>query len=106
MTEIDKIIDQMAENWPSNVVSRKCIREFTGGSLSPKTLANEDANGTGPEGRFLLMNQVCYPKDSVLAWLKSRSAKSWKERKVHDAQTSKPSRPELLGPRMAMRFDD
>jgi hypothetical protein len=78
---MEEIINQMADKWPSNCVARKAIREFSGGILSPKTCANEDSAGTGIEGRFLLMNQMCYPVESVIAWLKSRSAKSWQTRR-------------------------
>ena len=81
-TEIEKSIEAMATRWPSPVVARKSIKEFSGGILSQKTLANEDCNGTGPEGRFLLMNQTVYPVENLIVWLKSRSAKSWAERKV------------------------
>lgn len=81
-TEMDKIIDEMAARWPSPVVCRKSIKEFSGGVLSPKTMANEDSKGTGPEGRFLLMNQTAYPVESLIAWLKSRASKSWSSRKL------------------------
>jgi hypothetical protein len=80
--EIEKIIEAMATEWPSSVVARKAIKDFSGGILSPKTMANEDCNGTGPEGRFLLMNQTVYPIKSLVTWLKSRSATSWAERKA------------------------
>jgi len=42
MTEIEKNIEAMATRWPSPVVARKAIKEFSGGILSQKTLANED----------------------------------------------------------------
>ena len=38
-SEIDKAIDQMGANWPSPVLARKAVSEFTGGVLSGKTLA-------------------------------------------------------------------
>jgi hypothetical protein len=79
--EIEKRIDAMAERWPSNLVARKAVREFSGGILSQKTLANEDSKGTGPEGRFLLMNQTVYPVESIVAWLKTRTAQNWKTRR-------------------------
>jgi hypothetical protein len=82
MTEIEKSIEAMAARWPSPVVARKAIKEFSGGILSAKTMANMDSLGTGPEGRFLMMNQTCYPVESLVAWLKSKSANSWAERKV------------------------
>jgi hypothetical protein len=81
MTEIEKCIEAMAARWPSPVVARKAVGDFSGGTLSPKTCANEDSAGSGIEGRFLLMNQVVYPVDALVAWLKGRAAKSWAERK-------------------------
>lgn len=80
-TDIEKSIDAMAARWTSSIVCRKAIRDFTGGTLSEKTLANEDSKGTGPLGKFLLMNQVVYPIDSLTEWLKNRAASSWKTRK-------------------------
>jgi hypothetical protein len=77
----EKWIDQMAERWPSPVVARKRISEFSGGVLSQKTMANFDSNGEGPEGRFLLVNQTVYPVESLVAWLKTRMAPDWKSRK-------------------------
>jgi len=71
----------MFAGWPATVIGRKVIREFSGGILSPKTLANEDSKGTGPAGRFLLCGQTCYTKDAMGAWLKSRAAAGWKTRK-------------------------
>ncbi len=82
MTEIEKSIEAMAARWPSPVVARKAIKEFSGGILSAKTMANMDSLGTGPDGRFLLMNQTCYPVENLVAWLKSKSANSWAERKA------------------------
>jgi hypothetical protein len=82
MVEIEKIIDEMAERWSSNIVARKKVSEFTGGSVSNKTMQNEDWKKTGPQGRFLLLNQVCYPKENLVIWLKDRIAKSWQTRKT------------------------
>ncbi len=81
MTESDKILESLAERWPSEIVARKEIGKFTGGVLSSRTLANMDSKGTGIPERFLLANQVAYPVSAVIAWLKSRSAASWKDRK-------------------------
>jgi hypothetical protein len=80
-TEFIKSIESMAAQWPSSIVARKSIAKFSGGTLSPKTMANEDCNGTGPVGSFLLANQVVYPVESLIAWLKLKSAKSWADRK-------------------------
>jgi hypothetical protein len=81
-TEInERWLDEMAARWPSPVVARKKIGEFSGGVLTPKTMANFDSTGTGPEGRFLLVNQTVYPVEGLVAWLKTRMAPDWKSRK-------------------------
>jgi hypothetical protein len=77
----ERLFEQMAERWPSPVVARKRISDFSGGVLSKKSMANEDSRGTGPEGRFLLCNQVVYPVESLVEWLKTRMAPDWKSRK-------------------------
>jgi hypothetical protein len=82
MAENEKIIEEMGTRWQSNIVPRKKVKDFSGGVLSSKTMANEDCNGTGPEGRFLLMNQIVYPVENLVAWLKTRTAKSWQTRKA------------------------
>lgn len=79
---MEEIIDQMVARWPSPVVARKAIGEFTGGTVSQSTMANEDSLGRGVKGRFLLMNQVVYPVENLGAWLKTRAATSWKTRKT------------------------
>lgn len=47
------------------------FKEWTG--FSPRTVANMDSIGTGPDDR-LIVGRVCgYPSDSILRWLESRS---------------------------------
>jgi hypothetical protein len=75
-----KVLNEMASRWPSNVVARRSIREFTGGLYSTKYLANEDCAKRGPEGGFQIGGQKCYPVASVIQWLKNKSAASWAER--------------------------
>ena len=81
MTESDKVLESLGTRWPSEIVARKEIGKFTGGILSARTLANMDSRGDGIPERFLLANQVAYPVSAVIAWLKERSAESWKSRK-------------------------
>lgn len=70
----------LADKWPSGIVARSAIREFTGGTISPGTMANLDSDNQGPEGGFYLGRQKVYPVDSLIAWLESRA----------DALTRKP----------------
>lgn len=66
---LEKAIDLMAANWPSEFVARKKIEEFTGGLLKSKTFANYDSLGLGPL-RVKLRRSVGYPKDAIIEWLK------------------------------------
>ena len=63
----------MANNWPSRIVARHRIYDFSGGSMSSKYIANLDSRGEGPKGRFRVGRKICYPVDSLIAWLEERS---------------------------------
>lgn len=45
--------------------------ELTG--YSPRTLANLDSMGLGPQKRILLGNCVAYPRSALISWLEARS---------------------------------
>ena len=64
---------EMIDRWPSAVVARRQIKEFTGGIISPKYLANQDSLGTGPSKRIEICGRIGYPVDALVEWLKSRS---------------------------------
>ena len=34
----------------------------------PRTLANLDCKGRGPDGRMTVGGKVCYPRDQVVIW--------------------------------------
>lgn len=72
LTEQHKLIDQMGADWPSPIVARKAVSQFSGGIVSPKTLANLDCQGAGPQGGFMVGNQVVYPVESLCQWIKDR----------------------------------
>ena len=63
----------LAEKWPSAVVARTEIRNFTGGLISEKYLANLDSQDAGPKGRFKIGRKVAYPVNELLDWLEARS---------------------------------
>ena len=65
-------LDAMRLKWGSTIVSRKSVFEFTGGALNGSTVANYDARGEGPDGRFIIGKQACYPIDNFITWLKTR----------------------------------
>ncbi len=68
------IFQQMADRWTSSVVARTQIEKFTGGALTSRYLANLDCDGKGIQGRFTIGRKVVYPTDSVIQFLKERSA--------------------------------
>jgi hypothetical protein len=47
------------------------FKEWTG--ISPRTVANMDSIGTGPDDRLIVAHVCGYPKDSFLRWLESRT---------------------------------
>ena len=64
--------DELAEKWPSTVVSRSEIRKFSGGILSPRYLANLDSEGKGIPGRMLVGNKVVYKVSDAIKFLEER----------------------------------
>lgn len=66
-------LSSLADKWPSSIVSRSQIATFTGGLFSPKTMANLDSLGRGPEGRFQVGRKVAYTVKSVIAWMEAKS---------------------------------
>lgn len=68
------IFEQMIERWPSAIVARTQIEEFTGGMISCKYIANLDSDGAGPV-RIKLGRRVGYPIKDLTAWLRKRAVK-------------------------------
>jgi len=54
------------------VIARREVNERFGGIISPKTLANLDSQGIGPEGKHRLGNRVFYETSKLLEWLDNR----------------------------------
>jgi hypothetical protein len=68
-----KLLRELAQRWPSNIVARTEIKVFTGGAITEGYIANLDSQGVGPEGRFRLGRKVVYPVECLVAWLESRA---------------------------------
>jgi len=68
-----KSLAHLAARWPSTIVARRKIGDFTGGAISPKTLANLDSAGEGPP-RLKIGRQTCYPVETLVAWLEKRTS--------------------------------
>lgn len=66
-------LSRLAEKWPSAVVARCKVAEFTGGAVTSGYMANMDSRGEGPEERAILNGKTVYPVESFVRWLKNRA---------------------------------
>ena len=73
MRVVKDVFDEMAENWPSEIIARTEIKVFTGGLISPRYIANLDCRGEGPSGRIKSGRRTGYPKRAFVQWLRERS---------------------------------
>ena len=72
--KVGKKIDlsKMADRWPSPILHRNKVGEFTGGLISGRTMANLDSRGEGIEDRFYVGNKTGYFVESFITWLENR----------------------------------
>lgn len=70
--QITSVLAALKERWPSAYVARTKVGEFTGGLVSPGTVANADSKGEGPEGAIRMGRNTGYPVDGFLRWLQKR----------------------------------
>lgn len=63
---------KLARNWHSPIVSRTEISKFSGGLLTPRTLANLDSLNAGPP-RGNCGRKVFYPVDELVKWLEEKA---------------------------------
>ncbi|TKB25279.1 hypothetical protein FCL47_14575 [Desulfopila sp. IMCC35006] len=65
-------IQEAANRWQGDFLTRPDVKRFTGGAISTGHLANLDSKGNGPEGAFYLGRKIVYPKNQLSKWLQSR----------------------------------
>lgn len=66
LTELEEYLDKLPP-----FIARKRVGYFTGGAVSPKKLANDDARSKGPLVRQRIGEAVVYPTPFFLAYLES-----------------------------------
>ena len=66
------------------------FKELTG--FSPRTLANRDALGTGPDQRMTVGRVVGYPRESLIRWMEARVV-------PEKTEINNPTRHVCFGPR-------
>jgi hypothetical protein len=65
------IFKELLRSWQSPLVARSEVGRFSGGLLNPKTLANMDCLGVGPE-RVTIGRKVSYKTASLVEWMRAR----------------------------------
>lgn len=65
-------LSSLAGKWPSTIVARNKIEDFTGGGMKPGYMANLDSKGIGPPS-IRIGRKIVYPVQTLLSWLESRS---------------------------------
>lgn len=65
-------IKQLQDSWPSPYVARSQVEKFSGGIISPKTLANADSLGIGPKKFYFGKRKVFYLASELAEWIFSR----------------------------------
>ncbi len=69
----ESVFQCLADGWDSAFVARELVDKFSGGILNPRTMANNDCIGQGPEGRVRIGRKIAYPTASLIAWMESRA---------------------------------
>ena len=64
---------KMATQWPSTIVAREKIGEFTGGVISPTYMANLDSKGLGPARIIRIGRKAAYSVEDLVDWLEDRA---------------------------------
>ena len=67
------LFSELEAKWPSAIVSRNQVGQFSGGLVSAGTMANMDSRGQGPAQRILMgQRRVAYPVRELTDWLRKR----------------------------------
>jgi len=64
-----ELINRLKQSWGAPLVAREKVGDFSGGVLNPRTLANADSLGVGPEGRVKFGRKVAYTVESLIDWM-------------------------------------
>jgi len=69
--ETKRDFSELAEKWPSPIVAREKIDDFSGGLLNRRTMANLDSLGRGPK-MVRCGRKRGYWVDSLIEWMNKR----------------------------------
>lgn len=71
--DIQSSLRSLKDKWPSSVVARTQVEEFSGGALKKGVMANYDSRGMGPES-FKIGRKKVYPVDGLIDWMLERAS--------------------------------
>jgi hypothetical protein len=63
------LVESLVQRWPSALVSRDKLKEFSGGVISGRTAANYESLGKGCRAKLIVGKRACYPTEAVAEWL-------------------------------------
>jgi hypothetical protein len=66
------VFEEMMDRWPSAIIARAEVSNFTGGLLKPRTLANLDSRGEGPPRQKMGDRGVFYRVEDLVSWMRER----------------------------------
>lgn len=64
--------DELVDAWGAPIVARTQVAKFSGGLLNPRTMANLDSLGLGPEGKIMVGGKVAYITRGLVEWMRQR----------------------------------
>ena len=63
--------EKMIAKWPSAIVARTHIEQFSGGLLTQNHMRNLDSKGKGPN-KLTFGRKVAYPVQDLINWMEER----------------------------------
>jgi len=72
LEEAKHFLEEAAEKWPSEFLTREDAVVFSGKAISVGHLANLDSARLGPKGSFFIGRRRVYAKKPFVDWLLSR----------------------------------
>ena len=65
----------LADRWPSSLVSRQQVHNFSGGIITGKRMANLDSLGLGIADRLKIGRKTVYTVQSLIQFFEARSSR-------------------------------
>ena len=70
--KLDEYLKSIQEDWPSPLVARCKIHEFTKGSYKQNSMRVLDSSHKGINKRYRIGKAIFYKVEDVISWLKNK----------------------------------